>query len=309
MTNSPSFLQQFMRESAKPDAAPERLALYIAGMVYPDINVEESLLILDKMARRAASLMIRYPPGLERAIQFLSVINQEFEFDGNRFNYYDVQNSFLNIVLERRVGLPITLSVICMAVGRRLPAHGIDIKVDGLGLPNHFMARYQDEGGAWLLDPFNGEVLLEEEVGDYLARIFYEDRWDGTEIALPPEVLLPVSPTMVAYRMLNNLRLVYLQQENLLTTLKVLDYMLVLKPRDEELWRERGLLHYQCENWERAARDIRRYLFLRGSLLVTLTHVPGEAESMNDLLNDLTEEDYNILNILSDVEKHRNRLN
>ncbi|MEM7132072.1 MAG: transglutaminase-like domain-containing protein [Chloroflexota bacterium] len=309
MAKPSTFFKQFAHESAKPDAAPERLALFIAGMAYPDLNLEEPLLLLDRMAQRVAETVIQYSPGMDRAIQFLAIINHEFAFEGNRNSYYDVQNNFLNVVLEKRTGMPISLSVICMAVGRRLSAYGIDLKIDGVGLPRHFMARYEDEAGVWLLDPFNGEVITENDAGRYLGQMLYDERWDGTEIALPSEVFRPVSPNMVAFRMLNNLRIEYLHQENLLSAIRVLDYMLVLQPQDELLWRERALLHYQCENWELAERDIRRFFFLKDSLLVTFTHLIEENDHFDELMEDLGEEDHNLLYLLSDIEKHRTRLN
>ncbi len=96
--------------------------------------------------------------GEPRAQRFLSVINDGLGFRGNRRRYYDPRNSYLNEVLERRLGLPILLSLICISIGRRI---GVDI--EGLGFPGHFMARYRDEVGVWLLDSFHGNVVSEAE--------------------------------------------------------------------------------------------------------------------------------------------------
>lgn len=269
MSQTSTFLERFSAEARRPNALPERLALYIAGMAYPDLCIENQLHILDRIAERVAISLETSLPGEQRALRFLSVINHEFEFDGNRTDYYDVRNSFLNDVLERRVGLPITLCVICMAVGRRLREKGFDISIDGLGIPSHFMTRYEDEAGVWLLDPFNGAIILPHQVGGYLSNML-DKQWGGAGITLPPNILNPVPSKMVALRMLNNLRVVFLHEENLLSAIQVLDYMLVLAPTDPELWRERGLLNYQCENWDRAERDLRRYFFLNGNLIATM---------------------------------------
>lgn len=314
MPKFPVFLQLFSKEAAKVEAAPERLALYIAGMAYPDINIESELHILNRIAERVAFALADTPPGKQRAFRFLSVINHEFEFDGNRADYYDVDNSYLNVVLERRVGLPISLSIICMAVGRRLREQGYNITVDGLGLPSHFMTRYEDEAGIWLMDPFNGSVILPDEASGYLSKLL-DGAWGNPEIMLPPDVFKPVSPTMVAFRMLNNLRIIFLHEENLLSAIQVMDYMLALTPNDAQLWRERGLLNYQCEVWDRAERDLRRYFFLNQNLVVTLGGADFEVsydedfEEYSQALDSLSDEDQNLLYILNDIEQIRSRLN
>lgn len=314
MPQKTAFLQLFSKEASKTDAAPERLALYIAGMAYPELNVESELHVLNRIAERMALVLADTPPGKQRAFRFLSVLNHEFEFDGNRADYYDVDNSYLNVVLERRVGLPITLGVICMAVGRRLREKGYSITIEGLGLPSHFMTRYEDEAGEWLLDPFNGMVILPSEVDGYLSQLF-DAPHHGKELVLPPEVFKPVSPTMVAFRMLNNLRMVFLHEENLLSATRVLDYMIELTPSDAYLWQERALLHYQCEIWDRAERDLRRYFFLNDNLIVTLGGADFEIsydedfDAYTEALDNLSDEDQKLLYILNDVEQIRSRLN
>jgi len=258
------FVKQFSAELEKSDPEPELLALYIAGMAYPNLDIEANQHRLDRIAALVGEHLTMHAPGRARAECFLSVLNADLKFDGNRKQYYDSRNSYLNQVLERRVGLPITLSLLCIAIGRRLHKLGLDIRVEGLGLPGHFMARYQDEDGIWLLDPFNGAVVDPDETTSYLAHLFQQP------VALPKEALRPVSAPVLAYRMLNNLRVVYLETGEYDSAVDILDYMLVLAPDDPSLWRERGLLHYQVEDWERASRDIRRYFFLQGNLLLAL---------------------------------------
>lgn len=308
MPSTPTLLQLFEREAAKVDAAPERLALYIAGMAYPTLNIESELLRLDQLARRAARSLADTPPGETRATQFLSIINDEFEFDGNHHDYYDVRNSFLNEVLDRKLGLPITLSVVCIAIGRRLHESGLDLQIHGLGLPNHFMVRYKDSAGIWLLDPFNGAVLVPNDAGAYLARMS-DDFWDGREVTIPPELLHPISAPMLAYRILNNLRVVYLHQERLKSVMWVLDFMLALAPDDITLWRERGLLHYQSERWDLAERDLRRYFFLKNKILVSFLHAEHSIVEHDEEIDQLSQEDQNLLYVLHDIEQILSRIN
>ena len=251
-------LWAFGRELEKPDPNPERLALYIAGIGHPDLDVQSSLHLLDDIAARVGEKLFSFSPGRPRAEHFLSVLNSDLHFDGNHNDYYQASNSFLNEVLERRLGLPITLSLVCMAVGRRL-----GLKVDGVGLPGHFMARYEDEAGTWFLDPFNGKVMARADIPEHLSRIFRQP------IPMPAEAFNTVSADLLAFRILNNLRHIYLEDQNFTEAVDVLDYMLVLAPNEENLWQERGQLNFYLGNMEEGARDLRRYFFLRGLLLLS----------------------------------------
>ncbi|MEZ4707938.1 MAG: transglutaminase-like domain-containing protein [Caldilineaceae bacterium] len=264
MTESTDFVQQFTAELDKPMPTPELLALYVAGMAYPQINVKQNLALLDEISATVYDAIVAQPPGRTRAEQFLFVLKRQWRFNGNRSRYYDPRNSFLNEVLERRTGLPITLSLLCIAVGQRLAQRGLELTVEGVGLPGHFMAVYRDVQGEWLLDPFNGEVLAAEEAAAHLSRIFQQP------VQLTAEVFEPVSTHMLIYRMLNNLRLLYLDASEYTAAIAVLDYMIVLTPDDDALWKERGLLHYYIENWSAAARDLRHYFFMQGLLLFAL---------------------------------------
>ena len=354
VTGTTDFVQEFTAELNKPAPTPELLALYVAGMAYPQLNVQQNVALLDEISTTVYDAVAEQPPGRARAERFLSVLKQQWRFSGNRSRYYDPRNSFLNEVLERRTGLPITLSLLCIAVGQRLARRGLTLTVQGVGLPGHFMAIYGDEQGEWLLDPFNGKVLVAEEASAHLSRIFKQP------VQLTAEAFEPVSTNMLIYRMLNNLRLLYLDTSEYKAAIAVLNYMIVLTPDDDALWKERGLLHYYIENWPDAARDLRHYFFLQGLLLFalgaidedgpvgldeddfefgileaddaeedissaadqddetddfdvdydedysTLTYSSVEYDSM---LDELTSEDQQLLQILSEVEDLRTRLN
>ncbi|MEZ4656706.1 MAG: transglutaminase-like domain-containing protein [Caldilineaceae bacterium] len=261
---STDFVQQFTAELEKPTPTPELLALYVAGMAYPQLNVAQNLALLDEISATVYDALVDQPPGRARAEHFLSVLKRQWRFSGNRSRYYDPRNSFLNEVLERRTGLPITLSLLCIAVGQRLAQRGLDLAVRGVGLPGHFMAVYRDAQGEWLLDPFNGKVLAAEEAAAHLSHIFKQP------VQLTAEAFEPVSTHMLIYRMLNNLRLLYLDASEYAAAIAVLNYMIVLTPDDDALWKERGLLHYYTENWPHAARDLRHYFFMQGLLLFAL---------------------------------------
>ncbi|MCX6049817.1 MAG: transglutaminase-like domain-containing protein [Chloroflexi bacterium] len=287
------FVKQFTKELKRSTPAPEQLALAIAGLAYPQLDINQYLAQFDEMAQIVQQSLFSIPPGKARAMHFLHLINEELGFTGNRDNYYEPENSFLNIVLERRQGLPIMLSLVCMVIGRR-----INVDIAGIGFPGHFMARYQDEAGIWLLDPFNGAVLAPEDAADYLARIFSQP------IKLPPDAYEAVSATVVAQRILNNLRGIYLNKRDFLMATRVMDYLLVLDPANALLWRDRGILHQSYENWEAAARDLRHYFFLTGQLMVAF-----EQEKMEESVAKPDPQDRQVIDIFRRIEETRRQIN
>lgn len=288
------FLEQFRGEINRREPQPERLALLIAGMAYPTLVVEEELAQLDRVATVVERALIGVPPGYERAARLIDVLHYDLGFTGNREQYYDPDNSYFNVVLRRRVGLPIMLSLLCIAIGRRL-----GLAITGLAFPSHFMVRYADQAGAWLLDPFHNQVMAVEAAGTYLANLFER------AVPLSSAMFEPVSPQLLTQRILLNLRNVYLGQRNLAMVLKVLDYLVILAPNEPGFWQEKGLLHYQLEHWEAASYHLRRYFFLTDQYLLAYGH-----ETNNDLAHaTLQPQDRQLLTIFQQIEETRRRLN
>ncbi len=244
----------FAAELACP--TPEGLALVIAQLRYPDLDRAAMLRELDDLAAVMAVWLDGVAEGRSRAEAFIHVFCHELGYHGNRERYHDPDNSYLNQVLVKRTGLPITLSVICMAVGRRL-----GLQVDGVNLPAHFMVRYRDRAGAWLLDPFHESVLPQSETAPYLARLF------GREITLTSDAFDAVTPREIAARMLRNLRSVYVVNRDVEMVLRLLDLLVLAEPNVEMYWQERGYLAQSLDEYETAVRSLRRALYLSG-------HVP-----------------------------------
>lgn len=289
-----TFLEQFRVELKRQQPNPEYLALAIAGMAYPTLDIEEQLATLDQLATVVARALHDIPPGYERVARFIDVLHYDLGFTGNREQYYHPDNSFLNVVLQQRMGLPIMLSLLCMAIGRRL---GLDIT--GMGFPGHFMVRYQDEMGAWLLDPFYHQVTAVSDANHYLSGIFERP------VTLSVEMFEPVSTTALTQRILLNLRNVYLSRNNFAMTQTVLEYLLILSPEDPALWQEKGLLHYQADEWEAASYHLRRYFFLVDQYLLAYGHtkdIEGEQAPPQPTQRQLLE-------VFQQIEEMRRRIN
>lgn len=246
--------QNFYQEVNQPDEkiSLARAALYLAQEEYPDLDVEEYLGILDQMAEQVHQNLPqeRYP------LRVLKSINQylykELGFQGNTSDYYDPRNSFLNQVIDRRTGIPITLSLVYLEIARR-----IDFPMVGIGMPGHFLIRPDFEEIGIFVDAFNqGEILFEEDCQERLAQIYQ------CPLQLEPQFLEPVTSRQFLARMLTNLKIIYLNQRDLHRTIAVVERLLVLFPEAPKERRDRGLLYYQLGNFERAAADLEVYLEL-----------------------------------------------
>jgi regulator of sirC expression with transglutaminase-like and TPR domain len=226
-----------------------RAALAIARWEYPGLDVDAYLERLDALARgvdgerRSADPVGR----LHRLREYLFV---EQGFAGNREDYYDPRNSFLNDVLDRRQGIPITLSLVLVEVGKRL-----GLAVEGIGLPGHFIAGARFGDSQILLDPFNTGALLTPETCEALV-----GRVLGRKVALKRENFAAVSRRQFLARMLANLKGIYWQREAWDRVVGVIDRLLVLDPKAAGEWRDRGVAWTKLGEIRRGLVDWERYL-------------------------------------------------
>ena len=284
---------------------PEKLALLVGKLTDPGLDVDSYVRRLDELADQVEQSMPVGALGRAKAEALIAVLHGEYDFFGNVENYYEPSNSFLHRVLDTRLGLPITLCLLYMAVGRRL---GMNLR--GLGLPGHFMLEYNDMKGMWILDPFHGKVVAGEELSYYLTQIFQQP----IRISVSLEQYR-TDPRAWMLRILNNLRSVYISQHRLADALSVLNYMVLVEPEEATLWRDRGMLHYGLENMLSAENDLRRYFLLR-NLLHLFT---GEAEMvfsgvafagwMPEEEQAPTQEDRRVLFVLKRIRDEIRRLN
>lgn len=231
-------------------------ALLIAVEEYPGLDVEAYLRQIDELA---TSVQQRLPAqaGLEDTLvtlnQFLFV---EQGFSGDTETYDDPRNSFLNEVLDRKRGIPITLSIIYMEVGRRL-----GLPLMGVSFPGHFLVKFSTREGEVVLDPFSGGSLLSKED---LEEILEETYGPAESINAPLERLLTAAGNKeILVRMLRNLKGAYLRRELFEKALTVVDRILVIQPDQPDEVRDRGRIYEHLECFRAALENYQSYLALR----------------------------------------------
>jgi regulator of sirC expression with transglutaminase-like and TPR domain len=225
-------------------------ALWIAAEAYPGLEVPRWLGRLDALGRRASE---RVTPEMAVDVAAAAVSRFLFEEEGFRANtddYYDPRNSFLNEVLDRRLGIPITLSVVYLAVAARA-----GLTAAGVGLPGHFIVRAERRGHHRLLDPFHGGRLLDRVGCEALVA-----RMRTQAGPLDPGWLVPVTTRQILVRMLNNLQAVFTALGDWARALAAVERILLLVPAALEALRDRGMLHARLGHAGAALLDWEAYL-------------------------------------------------
>lgn len=252
-SNPPSARTRFAEIVSRDDddIALAEAALLIAAEEYQSLEGPFYLGRLDyfgDLAREQAA-------DARDAIDVITALNltlfERLGFRGNRESYYDPRNSFLNEVIDRRTGIPITLTVVYIEVAKRI---GFPIK--GVGMPYHFIAKHESEGGDFFIDPFNAGGLLGSAECDELIT-----RMSGGKIELQPEHLQAVTNKQILTRMLSNLIGVYLPTDPR-RALSAIERILLINPDSPSHIRDRGLLLATVGDRTRAIADLERYLEL-----------------------------------------------
>jgi len=235
--------------AAGPRCDLGRAALTIARIAYPDLDFGQYLDRLDVLAEGARPRLAPGMPPAEAGLVLATYLFRDLGFRGNQDDYYDPRNSFLNDVLERRTGIPISLSILLIETGLRLR-----LAVEGVGFPGHFLVR----AGPVLFDPFySGRMVGPEEL---LAR--YRALSGAPADDLPSDALATTDHPAILARVLRNLVRVYLDRKEHPRALDAVDLLLVLVPEAADEVRLRGLLYEQLECAAAALADFRRYLDL-----------------------------------------------
>jgi regulator of sirC expression with transglutaminase-like and TPR domain len=234
-----------------------RACLLIAQDAYPGLDIDRYLGDIERMALRLRSRMPQSGGAEERVVALNQYLFDDLGYQGNAENYYDPRNSYLNEVMDRRVGIPITLSILYMEVGRR-----VGLPIEGISFPGHFLVRLRLRGGTLVLDPFTGGTPLSEvELRERLQRVIPQGVADNVPVGELPmdQFLEPATNRQILSRLLRNLKGIYREADKPERMLEVLNRMLVISPGASAELRDRGFLYHRLECWRPALKDLTDY--------------------------------------------------
>jgi regulator of sirC expression with transglutaminase-like and TPR domain len=226
----------------------DRAALDLATIQFPDLKPEPFLDQLNDLASRLGDRLRNFNDGrdfVEKAGRYLF---DELGFHGNETDYFDPLNSCLNQVLERRTGIPISLSVFYMEIARRL-----HMPVYGIGLPRHFVIQFDDGNFATYIDPFHGGKQITAGQCFALAEAPVAD----------PSLLQRVTKKQIVMRMLRNLSGAYVRQKDFDRAALTMDLLLLGAPEAAPLYKERSAILMELKRYRAARTDLETYLKLQ----------------------------------------------
>lgn len=266
------FVRSFTHAALSPDPDLAVAALMIARVEYPRLDAGPYLDRLDALGREAASRVAvaatepttDAPPSVDpdhyaRVMALNNYLFGELRFVGNDANYEDPRNSFLNDVLDRRTGIPITLALLYMEVARRA-----GVLVKGINFPGHFLlrcpaSRDRPFGDDLIIDAYHGGALLSE---DDLLRRFRQSDEAGDDGEVPSTLLASATKPQILARMLGNLKRIYVRMHSFPQARDVTELLLAVNPSSIDELRDRGLLAYHLNDYSGALRDLQTYLQL-----------------------------------------------
>jgi regulator of sirC expression with transglutaminase-like and TPR domain len=228
-----------------------RAALTFSRIETPQLDIDHYVRRVDALGKRVAARIHDLDDPTHVIAALNEVLFQEEMFRGNTVDYHSPRNSFLHHVLDRGLGIPISLALVYMEVARR-----VGFPLFGVGMPGHFLMKHYDvDGRSILIDAFErGAIVTEEDCRKKLNEIYFG------QLALQPEFLLPVTRRQMLTRMLNNLRSVYLSQRDFRRAVQIVDLILVIYPRSPEDVKQRAVLRYNLNDYRGALNDFDEYV-------------------------------------------------
>jgi regulator of sirC expression with transglutaminase-like and TPR domain len=258
MTAPRTLAEQLAAAADRPGPDLAAPAFLIARIEYPHLDPGPYLDRIDELGEAACHRVDADPghdaPLAGRVDTLNRYLFNELGFFGNREQYDDPRNSCLNEVLDRRTGIPITLSVVYMEVARRAGLH-----VDGINFPGHFLVRCPERRGTpyLIIDPFHAGALLSE----HKCRLLLQ-KHVGSEVAFSKSLLAPATRLQIIVRMLLNLKRIYVHMRSFPQARNVTELLLAMTPSALSELRDRGLLAYHLNDVTGALRDLQTYLKL-----------------------------------------------
>jgi len=249
-SESPS--SDFCREAARPDSEVDLAgaALLIARHFYPQLDVSAYLGRIDQLAEGVRDHLGNESAPLILLQEVRQALFVRHGFRGNREDYYDPRNSFLSDVLDRKLGIPLTLGILFLEVGWRL-----GLRIEGVNFPGNFLVRFVGEDVRLLLDPFDGGVIRFEDQAQELL-----DRGYGGLVRIRPGFLRTATRRAMLVRLLTNLKGVYLGREDHPKALAVVDHILAIRPASPGEIGTRGTLLARLGRGNEALAQLERYL-------------------------------------------------
>ena len=256
---SSEFVRTFTQVAKTPDPDLAIVALLIARLEYPKLDASPYLDQLDEMGKVAHERVAEFsdPTKPQESIKAINTyLFDEQGFAGNEHEYDDPRNSFLNDVLTRRMGIPITLALVYLEVARRA-----GVSLQGVNFPGHFLLRFQSPtvtgglGGELIVDPFHRGAILSETDCQNLLR-----KQVGQSATFDKRLLVGATKSQILIRMLVNLKRIYINMRSFQQGRTVTDLLLALNPSAMAELRDRGLLAYHLNDFSAALRDLESYL-------------------------------------------------
>jgi regulator of sirC expression with transglutaminase-like and TPR domain len=250
----PDAVREFARYVARPaeEIRLDEAALLLARTEYPALDLSAQLARLDALAARAEC-----DPGQSPQANIASLnrlLFEEEKFAGNE-EYDDPRNSYLNDVLDRKMGIPITLTLVYQEVARRC-----GLPVVGVGFPGHFLAKYLAAAGEILLDPYHrGAILSLQDCEEKLKAQF------GGEAEFRPSFLVVSSTKQTLTRMLNNLKGSFFRRKDFAKVLMMIEMALAIDPTSRQEIHDRGMTYFLLRRYGQAMADLQAYLNLSPS--------------------------------------------
>ena len=266
------FRQAVDRAEGKIDLG--RTALTIALTDYPNLDIAAYLARIDQLAVKVAHRCAGDGEVFNSIAALNYVLFKQEGFGGNTDEYYDPRNSFLNEVLERKTGIPITLSILYIEVAQR-----VGIALDGVGFPGHFLVKHAHNGVELVIDPFHqGEIKSREDLTRMLGSLY------GGAVELRDDYLKPAGKKDILRRMLGNLKGIYTKTSDLVKLLSVLDLAIILEPGAADEIRDRARVYLRLECFTQARADFESYL----QLVPEAKDATAVREQLVDLANRVT---------------------
>ncbi len=227
-----------------------RASLLVAQEEYPQLSVDLYLARLDQVAEEVKDRLANETAPLVVLDEVIRTLYERRKFSGNRDAYYDPRNSFLNDVLDRGVGIPLTLGIVLLEIGWRL-----DLPLEGVNFPSNFLVRYAGSELRLLVDPFDhGKIRFEDQAQELL------DQGYGGMVPMQETFLRTASKREMLIRLLTNLRGIYVKIGDDRRALAVVERLLMIRPTAPVESRSRGILLARLGRHEEAATQLEAYL-------------------------------------------------